>query len=139
MIENHLVQGLVMERTRLSLFYLVGYLISGGVMLLVAPCFSLKLLFSNTDYGNIFPRVVGMLFIGLGFMIFQIIRLRVSSLYSSTLIVRSFFVICFFSFYLLNRDPFFLVLSIIVGIGIALTTTSYMLDQRHVLRSQQKS
>ena len=128
-----------MEKTRLSLFYLVGYLISGGVMLLVAPYFSLKLLFSNTDYGNIFPRVVGVLFIGLGFVIFQIIRLRVSSLYSSTLIVRSFFVICFLSFYLLNRDPFFLILSVIVGVGIALTTTSYMLDRQNVLKSNQPS
>jgi len=128
-----------MERTRLSLFYLVGYLILGGVMLLFAPLFSLKLLFSNGVYGTIFPRVVGMLFIGLGFIIFQIIRLRVSSLYFSTLVVRSFFVICFFSFYLLNRDPFFLILSVIVGVGIALTTTSYMLDRQNVLKSNQQS
>jgi len=128
-----------MERTRLSLFYLVGYLISGGVMLLVAPYLSLKFLLSNGDYGNVFPRIVGMLFIGLGFVIFKIVRLQVSSLYSSTLMVRSFFVVCFLFFYLLDRDPFFLVLSAIVGIGIALTTTSYMLDRQNALRSPQKS
>lgn len=97
-----------MERTRLSLFYLVGYLIPSGIMLLVAPHFALKLLLSNSDYGNIFPRTAGMLLIGLGIMILQMIRLRLSLLYSTTLIVRSFFFVCLLSFYMLNRDPFFL-------------------------------
>jgi hypothetical protein len=127
-----------MERTRLSLFYLVGYLIPSGVMLLVSPHFALKLLFSNSDYGSIFPRTAGMLLIGLGIMIFQMIRLRLNSLYSSTIIVRSFFFVCLLSFYMLNRDPFFLVLLAVLSIGIVLTTTSYILDKQYALKSSQE-
>ena len=128
-----------MERTRLSLFYLAGYLIPSGIMLLVAPHFALKLLFSNSDYGSVFPRTAGMLLIGLGMMIFQMIRLRLSALYSTTLIVRGFFFVCLLSFYILNHDPFFLVLLVVLSIGIVLTTTSYVLDKHHALKSTQES
>lgn len=128
-----------MERTRLSLFYLVGYLIPSGVMLLIAPRFGLKLLLSNGDYGDVFPRTAGMLAVGLGIMIVQMMRLRLSSLYSTTLIVRSFFFVCLLSFYMLSYDPFFLVLLVILSIGIVLTTTSYILDKQYALKSSQKS
>ncbi|BAY44601.1 hypothetical protein SAMD00079811_22020 [Scytonema sp. HK-05] len=128
-----------MERTRLSLFYLAGYLIPSGVMLLLAPRFALKLLLSNSDYGDIFPRITGMFVIGLGIIVVQMIRLRLSSLYSTTLIVRSFFFVCLISFYLLNHDPFFLVLLAILSIGIGLTTTSYILDKRLALKPTQES
>jgi uncharacterized protein YjeT (DUF2065 family) len=136
---NLLIQATSMERTRLSLFYLVGYLIPSGVMLLFAPRFALKLLLSNSDYGNVFPRTAGMLAIGLGIMVLQMIRLRLSSLYSTTLIVRSFFFVCLISFYILNHDPFFLVLLVIISIGIVLTTTSYILDKRLALKPTQES
>ncbi|MES1021410.1 hypothetical protein ABN584_00730 [Gloeocapsa sp. BRSZ] len=128
-----------MERTRLSLFYLVGYLIPSGVMLLIAPRFSLKLLLSEGDYGDVFPRAAGMLAVGLGIMIVQMLRLRLSKLYSTTLIVRSFFFVCLLSLYKLNRDPFFLVLLIILSIGIVLTTTGYVLDKQDALKSSQES
>lgn len=136
---NLLIQATSMERTRLSLFYLAGYLIPSGVMLLFAPRLALKLLLSNSDYGNVFPRTAGMLAIGLGIMILQMIRLRLSSLYSTTLIVRSFFFVCLISFYILNHDPFFLVLLVILSIGIVLTTTSYILDKRLTLKPTQES
>lgn len=128
-----------MERTRLSLFYLVGYLIPSGVMLLIAPRFALKLLLSNGDYGDVFPRAAGMLAVGLGIMIVQMMRLRLSDLYSTTLVVRSFFFVCLLSLYKLNHDPFFLVLLVILSIGIVLTTTSYILDKQDALKSSQES
>jgi uncharacterized protein YjeT (DUF2065 family) len=127
-----------MERTRLSLFYLAGYLLPSGVMLLVAPRFALKLLLSNTDYGDVFPRTAGMLLVGLGIMIVQIIRLRLSSVYLTTLIVRSFFFVCLISFYLLNHDPFFLILLVILSVGMILTTMSYYLDQQQTLKPTQE-
>ena len=55
-----------MPKTRLSLFYLAGYLIPAGLLLLFAPTFSTRLLLSNGNYGEIFPRLAGMLLIGLG-------------------------------------------------------------------------
>ncbi|NJM86996.1 MAG: hypothetical protein HC847_07190 [Hydrococcus sp. RU_2_2] len=136
---NEITKTTAMERTRLSLFYLAGYLIPSGVMLLIAPRLALKLLLSTGDYGDVFPRAAGMLAVGLGIIIVQMIRLRLSSLYSTTLMVRSFFFVCLLSFYTLARDPFFLVLLVILSIGIVLTATSYILDRRYTLRSSQES
>ena len=119
-----------MRKTRLSLFYLAGYLILAGIMLLFIPRFATRLLFSNGDYDNIFPRVAGMLLIGLGALIVQIIRLRLDGLYTTTVAVRAFFCICFAVFYAMSRDPFFLVLLGIVAFGITLTGTSYLLDRQ---------
>ena len=48
-----------MKRTRLSLYYLIGYLVPGGLALLAFPRLTLKLFFSNTDYGDVLPRLVG--------------------------------------------------------------------------------
>lgn len=44
-----------MNRTRLSLYYLAGYLTFAGLALLLVPTFALKLLLSNGDYGEVFP------------------------------------------------------------------------------------
>jgi len=118
------------KKTRFSLFYLAGYLIPAGIMLLFIPRFATRLLFSNGEYDNIFPRVAGMLLIGLGVLIVQIIRLRLDGLYTTTLAVRAFFCACFVVFYAMSRDPFFLVLFGIVAFGITLTGTSYLLDRQ---------
>ena len=50
-----------MKRTHVSLYYLIGYLIPGGIALLTFPQFTLKLFFTDTDYGDVLPRFVGML------------------------------------------------------------------------------
>ncbi len=69
-----------MKKTRLSLGYLGSYLTLIGLGLLVAPDETLKLLQSNADYGNVFPRVAGMLMSGLGLAVFGIIRARAGAL-----------------------------------------------------------
>ena len=48
-----------MSRTRFSLFYLGSYLFIIGIGLLFAPRETLKILQSNGDYGDVFPRVAG--------------------------------------------------------------------------------
>jgi uncharacterized protein YjeT (DUF2065 family) len=125
-----------MEKTRLSLFYLAGYLILGGIMLLFEPRFSLKLLLSNGDYGDVFPRTAGMLLIGIGMLIVQIIRFRLSEIYTTTLVVRGFFFVCLVGFYLISKDPFFLVLLALLVFGIILTTINYLLDMQTALRAK---
>jgi hypothetical protein len=45
---------------RLTLIYLTGYLLIGGLGLLLMPDVALSLLMSNGDYGDTMPRVVGM-------------------------------------------------------------------------------
>ena len=120
-----------MRRTRLSLFYLAGYLITGGVLLLAVPEFALQLFLSNGDYGEVFPRLAGMLLLGLGVLVIQIIRQRLEALYATTLIIRAFFCVCLLIFYGMSYDPLFLVLVAIVGLGLALTGLSYLDDRRH--------
>ena len=119
-----------MKRTRFSLFYLAGYLIPAGLLLLFAPSFSTKLLLSNGEYGEVFPRLAGMLLIGLGILVVQIIRLQLDQLYTTTLAIRVFFCVCFVAFYAISQDPFFLVLLAIVGFGLIFTATSFVLDRR---------
>ena len=120
-----------MRRTLLSLFYLAGYLLPTGLLLLVAPRMSLRLLLSNGDYGSdVFVRVAGLLLLAIGFFVLQIIRYRVEVLYSTTLMVRAVFLIGFLGFYLYTGDPLFLVILGVVGLGFILTGTSYWLDRR---------
>ena len=119
-----------MRRTRLSLFYLAGYLLPTGVLLLVAPDLSLRLLLSNGDYGSdVFLRVAGLLLLAIGILVVQIIRLRAEVLYSTTLMVRAVFVVGFLGFYWYTPDPLFLVILGVVGLGLVLTSTSYWLDR----------
>ena len=119
-----------MKRTHLSLYYLFTYLILAGLALITAPQFALKLLFSNGSYGDVMPRLLGVVLLALGIVIFQIVRLQAEALYSTTLIVRSIILVCLFGLYLYARDPFFLVLIGVVGLGVVLTGTSYWLDRR---------
>lgn len=127
-----------MQRTRLSLFYLAGYLITGGVLLLFAPKFALKLLLSHGDYGDVFPRLAGMLLTGLGILVVQIIRQRLETLYATTLVVRAFFCACLLIFYGMSHDSLFLVLLAIVGLGLLLSGFSY-LSERHPAESREGS
>jgi hypothetical protein len=119
-----------MKRTRLSLFYLAGYLIPAGLLLLFAPTFALRILLSNGDYGDVFPRMAGTLFIGIGVIVVQIIRFRMEILYSTTLMIRPFFCACFIVFYFISHDPFFLVLLAIVALGLIWTGFSYVMDNQ---------
>ena len=125
-----------MRRTNLSLIYVVAYLLAAGVFLLIAPRLALKLLFSNADYGVIMPRLTGLLLVGLGMFVAQIVRHRVVALYPTTLAVRVVFCVGFIALYLLSRDPLFLVLLAVVGLGVLATSASYVLDRRDGAHSE---
>jgi thiol:disulfide interchange protein len=118
-----------MNRTRLSLFYLAGYLTFAGLALLLVPTFALQLLLSNGDYGEVFPRLAGMLLLGLAILITQIIRHRVEVLYPTTLVVRLFFLMVLAALYLASSDPFFLVVFGIVVLGVIFTGYSYLSER----------
>jgi hypothetical protein len=112
------------------LFYLGSYLSVIGLGLLLAPHGMLKILQSSGDYGDVFPRVSGMLMSGLGLSIFGMIRARSDTLYPATLLIRAYFMACIVVFYAMTRDRLFLVLAAIVGLGFFLTLGSYLLDRR---------
>jgi len=119
-----------MKRTHLSLYYLVGYLIPAGIALITVPQLALKLLLANGTYGDVLPRLLGVVLLALGIIVLQIIRLHVDALYSTTLIARSVILVCLLGLYIYARDPLFLTLLGIVGLGFILTGVSYWLDQR---------
>ncbi len=123
-----------MSRTRLSLYYLAGYLIIGGLGFLFGPDLTLDLFMSNGSYDNVMIRFVGLLLLSLGIVISQIIRFNLFQLYPTTLLVRSIILIALVFFYFMTKDPLMLVLLGIVGLGFILTLTAYLLD-----RSEERS
>jgi uncharacterized protein YjeT (DUF2065 family) len=119
-----------MRRTHLSLYYLAGYLLPAGLLLLAVPEFARKLLLSNRDYDDAPFRLVGVLLIVLGIIVVQIIRHRIEALYTTTVVARVLISLTLIAIYLETSDPFFLVILAIVAFGIALTTWSYFTDRR---------
>ncbi|TMG21652.1 MAG: hypothetical protein E6H96_13330 [Chloroflexi bacterium] len=123
-----------MRRTHLSLYYLAGYLLPAGLLLLIAPTFATKLLLSNQTYEEPPLRLAGLLLVALGILIVQIIRHRVEILYTTTLVVRSVISLGLFSLLVSTGNPFFGVVLLIVLVGIALTGMSYLIDRRTASR-----
>jgi uncharacterized protein YjeT (DUF2065 family) len=119
-----------MRRTNLSLIYVASYLLASGIFLILEPGVALRLLLATGDYGEILPRLAGLLLLGLGIIVVQIVRHRISVLYPTTLGVRLVFCVGFVALYIMSRDPLFLILLVVVGIGILGTSISYVLDKR---------
>ena len=124
-----------MKRTHYSLYYLASYLTVGGITLILAPNFFVKLLFSNTEYTDVSLRFLGILLVSLAIIVVQIIRLKVEVLYLTTLIVRLFICAGLIGLYFSSHDPLFLTLLAIVGLGVALTASSYVLDRKNLGRN----
>lgn len=120
-----------MQKTHLSLYYLAAYLLLLGFAMLLIPTQTLKFLLSNGSYGEVFPRLSGMLLAGLGMTIAGIILTRSEALYPATLGVRAFFLACLVIFYTTTRDPFFLVVFGIVVLGVVMTLFSLLSDRGH--------
>jgi uncharacterized protein YjeT (DUF2065 family) len=119
-----------MRRTHLSLYYLAGYLLPAGFLLLTVPKFARELLLSNRDYDDAPFRLVGILLIALGLIVVQIIRHRLEVLYTTTLVARVLISLTLIAIYVVTKDPFFLVILAVVVFGIALTGWSYLTDRR---------
>jgi uncharacterized protein YjeT (DUF2065 family) len=118
------------KRTHLSLYYLAGYLLPAGTLLLLVPDIATKVLLSNRSYDDAPFRLAGVLLIGLGILVVQMIRYKLEVLYPTTVVIRLLISGTLIALYLRTSDPFFLVVLLVVVIGIALTATSYVLDRR---------
>jgi hypothetical protein len=118
------------RRTNLSLFYLAGYLVPAGLLLLFVPEFATKLLLSNRTYDYAPFHLAGVLLLVIGILIIQIIRYRLEQLYATTLLARALISATLLWLFLTTGDPFFAVVLVIVLIGVALTGTSYLLDRQ---------
>jgi hypothetical protein len=117
-------------RTRLSLYYVFSYITLAGIGLIFFPDLTLKLFLSNGVYDTTFVQMTGVFSIGLGIFVLQIIRLRIESLYPTTIAVRLLFCLAYVIFYIRTHDPFFLVVLGIVGLGLIMTSLSYI-SERH--------
>jgi uncharacterized protein YjeT (DUF2065 family) len=116
----------------LSFYYLAAYLVGAGIALIAAPSIALKLLFANGQYGDVMPRLLGVVLLALGIVIVQIIRYKVEVLYTTTLIVRALIVLVLVGLFIYSHDPLFISLIVVVGFGMILTGTSYLLDRRSI-------
>jgi uncharacterized membrane protein YoaK (UPF0700 family) len=118
------------RRTNLSLYYLAGYLVPAGLLLLFVPEFATKLLLSNRTYDYAPFHLAGVLLLVVGILIIQIIRHHLEQLYPTTLVARALISATLLWLFLTTGDPFFAVVLVIVLIGVALTGVSYYLDRR---------
>lgn len=119
-----------MRRTHLSLYYLVGYVIPAGLLLLTVPTFATRLLQSNVTYDEPPLRLAGLVLVALGLLLLQIVRHHVEILYTTTLAVRTVLSFGLLYFFVSTGNPFFAVVLVVVLIGVALTGTSYLIDRR---------
>ena len=119
-----------MRRTNLSLYYLAGYLVPAGVLLLFVPELATKLLLSDRTYDYAPFHLAGVLLLVLGILIVQIIRHRREQLYTTTLVARALISATLLWLFLNTGDPFFGVVLVIVLIGVGITGASYWLDRR---------
>ncbi len=118
------------RRTRLSLYYLAAYLLGAGIALILAPSLALRLLLASGHYGDVMPRLLGVVLLALGIVIVQIIRHRVEVLYPTTLILRTLIVAVLAGLLIYSRDPLFISLLVVVGFGMILTGASYWRDRQ---------
>jgi hypothetical protein len=119
-----------MKLTRLSLLYLITYLTIGGVLLMAVPEFALKIFLSNGNYSQVILRVLGLFLLSLAMVIAGIYYYQAKALYPVTVLVRIFILTTLLFFYYFTKDNMFLVLSGLVGLGIVLTGTSYLLERK---------
>jgi uncharacterized protein YjeT (DUF2065 family) len=114
----------------LSLFYLATYLLGAGIALILVPSLTLTLLFAKGHYGDVMPRLLGVVLLALGIVIVQIIRHRLEVLYTTTLLVRVFIMLVLAGLLVYSGDPLFISLMVVVGLGMVLTGSSYLSERR---------
>ena len=119
-----------MRWTRLTFFYVIGYLSLGGVGLLFAPEITLRLFGATTTYPPVLARFVGAFMVALAIVIAQIVRHRIEVLYPTTLLIRLVLIGTIVALYVESGDRLFLVLTAIVGLGMLLTTAGLLSDRR---------
>ncbi len=119
-----------MKRTRLSLFYLAGYLYPTGLCLLLAPQWFMKLLFANHEYSDAVPQFSGVLLIGLGIVVTTVILYGTPVFYRMTLIVRIPLWLGTLAVYLHSGETFFLAVLGVLGLGIVITGSMYLFERK---------
>lgn len=118
---------------RLSMFYLAGYLLPVGFLLIFAPQLTMKLLLTNHTYDDLGLRMAGVFLFAIGMIVVSMIVNQASKMYATTLFVRGFITISLLLLYGIYRDPALLAISIVVIIGWILTFFGWRRDVTQAL------
>ena len=118
-----------LPRTRLSLYYLVGYTLPVGVALMFVPQTTMSLLFTNHAYDDLGLRMFGVLLFSLGMIASGLIINNASRVYPVTLFVRGFIIAALLVLYSQYGDPALLAINLVVTVGWALTFLSWRKDK----------
>ena len=105
------------------------YLVVAGVGFILFPTFTLRLLLSTGQYELIFIELCGLFLLGLAVLVIQTIRFRLAALYPTLIGVRVFFCVGYIILYGQTRDPFFLSLLAIVGLGLLASMICFAKDR----------
>jgi uncharacterized protein YjeT (DUF2065 family) len=117
-----------MPRMRLSMFYLAGYLLPVGLLLMFVPQLTMKLLQTNHAYDDLGLRMGGVFLFALGMIVVSMIVNHAAEMYSTTLFVRAFIIASLLVLFGIYRDPALLAISAVVIIGWVLTFISWRKD-----------
>jgi hypothetical protein len=117
-----------LPRTRLSLYYLVGYTLPVGLALMFLPQMTMQLLFSNHVYDDLGLRIGGVFLFAIGMIAAGMIIREVSRAYVVTLFVRAFIITALLTLYTQYGDPALLTTSTVVTIGWVLTFLGWRKD-----------
>ncbi|MDH3710330.1 MAG: hypothetical protein OER04_10605 [Cyclobacteriaceae bacterium] len=119
------------RNTKISLGYVAGYLIMGGLLFLWVPQTALKIFQSSGQYDDIMIRVVGLMMLGLAIVVIQVIRLNlIQEFYPTTLMLRMFLTAGMIGLYFYSGDIMFLIISGIIVLGMIMTVYFYLRDER---------
>ncbi len=119
-----------MRLKRLTLIYPATILIFGGLGFALLPEFTLDLLQSNQDYGDVMPRLVGMFMVALGSLIGLFVARNDYTYYGYSIVARTGFFVFFFVLYSIDQDPLFLVFPAIVSVGLIASYFVYISEWR---------
>lgn len=102
----------------LTLWYLAGYLLFGGIGFASIPQPTLRLFLSTGNYDDTMVRVAGMFMIMLGGLIATMAFRKDFTYYRYSILARTFAVAFLLTLYFVTTDPLFLVLTTVVLIGL---------------------
>jgi hypothetical protein len=118
-----------LPRTRLSMFYLAGYLLPVGLALMFVPQPTMKLFLTNHAYDDLGLRMGGVFLFAIGMIVSGMIINEASRAYLVTLFVRAFIFTALFVLYAIYGDPALVVINLVIAVGWVLTYLGWRKDK----------
>ncbi len=117
--------------TKLSLLYPIFILITSGLALLSFPHVVFQWLGSNSIPESQWAHLLGMMFLGLGWLVSLVYYYAVFHIFRWTLYIRTMFVVVAIILFITAKNPFFLTLAGIIMMGMVLTLLGLWKDKKN--------